>query len=90
MIEDGRSSFASEDMAVEVLESEACKTSLLLVVVEMDSHSFLRRSCTLREQSIVADCCLGGNDHLLDLDSHVLDHARVRQTRVHASVDQGV
>lgn len=47
MIEGGRSSFASEDMAGEVLESEVCTTLSLLV--EMDSHSFLRRSYTLEE-----------------------------------------
>lgn len=38
----------------------------------------------------MADCCLWSNDHLLDLDSHVLDHDLVHQARVHSSVDPSV
>lgn len=85
---------ASEDMAGEGSDSEACTTLSIRAVVELDIHSFLLRNYNLVDLNIAVGYCPRRNVLLLplllllDLDSHGRDHDLVRQTLGHSSVDQ--
>jgi hypothetical protein len=81
---------ASEDMAGEVSESEACTTLPTRVVVELGIRSSLLRSYNLVDLNIAVGYCPRSNGLLLllDLDSHGRDHDLVRQILGHSSVDQ--
>lgn len=80
MFEDAGNSPASEDMAGEESESEACTTLSIRAVVELGIHSSLLRSYNLADLNIAVGYCPRSNVVLLllDLDSHGHDHDLVR------------